>query len=94
VALQESHGLDAEALSAWCREHGLFAHHLTQWRDDFCRHSTVKSPPQSSQELRQLKTAHQKLQRELLRKDKALVEAAALLILQKKFQALLGGEEE
>jgi ribosomal protein S16 len=30
--------------------------------------------------------------RELLRKDKALAEAAALLVLQKKFRALLGGE--
>jgi hypothetical protein len=28
----------------------------------------------------------------LLRKDKALSEAAALLVLQKKFRALLGGE--
>jgi transposase InsO family protein len=31
------------------------------------------------------------LERELLRKDKALAEAAALLVLQKKFRALLGG---
>src|SRR6266851_2147099 len=29
VALQETHGLSAEALQTWCRERGLFAHHLT-----------------------------------------------------------------
>jgi hypothetical protein len=32
------------------------------------------------------------LARELLRKDKALAEAAALLVLQKKFQAMFSGE--
>jgi len=34
------------------------------------------------------------LQRELARKEKALAEAAALLMLQKKYQALLGGAVE
>lgn len=34
------------------------------------------------------------LQRELVRKEKALAEAAALLVLQKKFQALWEGEEK
>ena len=36
VALHESHGLSGEALNAWCREEGLFAHHLTSWRTAFC----------------------------------------------------------
>jgi hypothetical protein len=35
-----------------------------------------------------LKDENEPLKRELLRKDKALSEAAALLILQKKFRAL------
>lgn len=34
MALQESHGLVGEALNGWCRERGLFAHHLVQWRAD------------------------------------------------------------
>lgn len=29
LALHESHGLVDEALNAWCRERGLFAHYLT-----------------------------------------------------------------
>ena len=44
--------------------------------------------------LRTLKADNQRLERELLRKDKALAEAAALLVMQKKFRALLGGEVE
>ena len=29
LALHETHGLSSEALQAWCRERGLFAHHLS-----------------------------------------------------------------
>ena len=38
--------------------------------------------------LRELQVKHEQLQREMRRKDRALAEAAALLVLQKKFQAL------
>ena len=43
--------------------------------------------------LRDLQARHEGLQRELRRKEKALAEAAALLVLQKKFQALWADEE-
>jgi transposase len=36
LALQETHVLSGEALQAWCRERGLFAHHLTSWEAAFC----------------------------------------------------------
>jgi len=85
VALQESHALSGEALNAWCRERGLFAHHLSGWKTAFC--SEGKAAP-VTRELRGLKDENEQLKRELLRKDKALAEAAALLVLQKKFRAL------
>ena len=44
--------------------------------------------------MRELKQANAQLQRELKRKEKALAEAAALLVLSKKYQALFGGEDE
>ena len=84
-ALQESHSLSGDALTAWCREHGVFAHHLTEWKTAFCAES--KAAP-GHRELRVLKDENDQLKRELLRKEKALAEAAALLILQKKFRAL------
>ena len=40
-----------------------------------------------TREIRTLKDENEKLKRELVRKEKALAEAAALLILQKKFRA-------
>jgi predicted transcriptional regulator len=93
-ALYESHGLTDEALHTWCREKGLFAHHLTQWHADFCNAANAEIPRLNKEELRAIKEENQKLKRELSRKEKALAEAAALLVLQKKFHALLGEEVE
>lgn len=92
AALQDSHGLAGEALHAWCREQGLFAHHLVQWRAEFCQGGDAEERRSSARALRALEDENQQLQRELARKEKALAEAAALLVLQKKYQALLGGE--
>lgn len=87
LALQESHGLSENELHAWCRSRGIFAHHLSQWRADFCDQKRTETGS-GLQEIRELKQANQKLERELARKEKALAEAAALLILQKKCHAL------
>ena len=89
-ALQQSYGLDGEALNAWCRRQGLFAHHLTQWREQFCTAGVSAQAQPGAREVRELKQANEQLQRELGRKEKALAEAAALLVLQKKCRALFG----
>lgn len=93
LALHQSHGLSEQALSAWCREQGIFTHHLSQWRKDFCGVSPTKNSD-TAQEIRTLKHSNKQLERELIRKEKALAEAAALLILQKKFQALWEDEDK
>jgi Transposase len=99
LALQESHALSGSALHAWCREKGLFEHQLKQWRDAFC--AVVQTPVVSAAQqrvantaLRELQARHDRLQREMRRKDRALAEAAALLVLQKKFQALVLQQSE
>jgi len=81
-ALQETHGLSGETLQAWCREKGIFPYHLTRWKTAFC--AGGKAQPEA-REFRVLK--NETLKCELFRKDKALAEAAALLVLQKKFRA-------
>lgn len=90
IALHESHGLQDEALNAWCRERGLFSHHLSSWREAFCEGH--KGELEGERVRRSLKDENEQLKRELLRKEKALAEVAALLVLQKKFQALWEGE--
>jgi transposase-like protein len=91
MALHESHGLTGEKLQVWCRERGLFAHNLVSWKAAFCTVGKEATP--SGREVKTLKDENLKLKRELVRKEKALAEAAALLILQKKFRALWEDEE-
>jgi transposase-like protein len=44
LALQQSHGLEGETLSAWCRQQGIFPHTLQQWRSAFCQPLAVHRP--------------------------------------------------
>ena len=94
AALQKTYCLNGEDLNAWCRERGVFVHQLEQWQTDFCSHLGSDENREEARTLRTLKAENHRLEHELLRKDKALAEAAALLVLQKKFRALLGGEVE
>ena len=75
---------------------------MIQWRDAFCavQQPSVAGAAQqrlAHTALRELQGRHDQLQLEIRRKDRALAEAAALLVLQKKFQALvlqLEGEDK
>ena len=53
MALHETHAMTGETLSAWCREHGIFSHHLKEWQAAFC--ADKKSAPADSKALRSLK---------------------------------------
>ena len=90
-ALLESYALTGPALHAWCREKGLFEHQLRTWREAFCL-GTEPGAREGRVALRDLQAKHDQLQRDMRRKDKALAEAAALLVLQKKFRALWADE--
>ena len=81
--------LDEAARNAWCREHGIYPQDLTQWRQAATQalatpEETRASPLQTKQDRRRIK----ELERELRRKEKALAEAAALLVLSKKLEAI------
>ena len=91
-ALLETYALSQAQLHAWCREKGLFEHQLKAWSEAFCS-APASDSRESKAALRELQTRHEGLQRDLRRKERALAEAAALLVLQKKFQALLGDED-
>lgn len=90
-ALLETHGMSEDEKSSWCRERGLFPHHLEDWQAAFCAPEATPATAASGLMLRKENT---KLKKELRRKEKALAEAAALLVLQKKFQALLADEDD
>jgi len=91
-ALLDTNNLSEEELNAWCRERGIFAHQLQSWRAEFC--IPAKPVAEAATEIRKLKGDLATLRRELNRKEKALSEAAALLVLQKKYQALWEDEDK
>jgi hypothetical protein len=84
--------------SAWCREKGVYPAQLKQWRADataaLAESVEARASPQATREDRK---RIKELERELRRKDRALAETAALLVLSKKVEAIFSrnrGEEE
>lgn len=85
--LMESAALEGEALNAFCRQQGLFPHHLEAWKEAFIQATDPAGRPEKSRSEKPLRDEVKQLEKELNRKEKALAEAAALLVLQKKCQA-------
>lgn len=90
--LMETASMTENEISAYCRSKGLYPEQLKQWKQSFIE-SSPKPTAEEKQALKQAKHQIKRLEKEINRKDKALAEAAALLVLQKKFNALLEGEE-
>jgi transposase len=75
-------------LGEYCRRKGLFAEQIAAWRTT-CRRANDPLPSNAEQAERRTERAQiTSLTRELQRKDRALAEAAALLLLQKKVRAI------
>ncbi len=92
----ETASLNAEQLSEYCRRKGLYREQIERWKQACIEGAEVqpKLDRQSAKQLQALKKSHRKLEKELRRKDKALAESAALLVLQKKYRALWEDEDE
>jgi len=84
----EADSLAEDQLGALLRGRGLHQAHLDRWREQMLQ--GLEAPPcargSKSPESRQIR----ELERDLQRKDKALAEASALLILKKKAQVIWG----
>ena len=92
-ALIESAPLSESELGVYLRKEGLFSSQLDEWRSEILSSMTSQrksKAPKKDERDRKIKI----LEREILRKDKALAEASALLILQKKAQLLWGIKDE
>ena len=77
----ETAGLNATELSAYCRELGMNPEQVESWRQ--ASQDANQKPVLTLKEQKEL----ERLKQELRRKEKALAEAAALLIASKKVQA-------
>ena len=87
----ETAALNEQELSEYCRKKGLYAEQVARWREiSISGHDTSDRLSKAERrELQQLKKKSRKTEKELMRKEKALAETAALLVLEKKAQACL-----
>jgi transposase len=85
--------LSDDAINTHCREQGIYPHHIKQWKLDFIQGSTQKKAVSPS-EIKILKHENNALKKELNRKEKALAETAALLVLKKKVHSLWENDED
>ena len=89
----EAAGIDNDQLGLFLRERGLHSEHLTIW-DQELREMIEKKSDKKDLELKALKKRNQELEKELQRKEKALAEAAASLLLKKKLDALTEDQKD
>ena len=93
-ALIESANMGAQEKAAWCRQKGLYSHHLEQWRKEMLAGKGAGESMKTHAETRQLRAEVKSLKKELHRKDKALAETSALLVLKKKAHLIWGDDED
>lgn len=82
--------LDDVALGIYCRERGLYSFQLQQWKNEFMSDDKNLKNQEIQFELKTLRAENKLLKKDLLRKDKALAETTALLVLKKKANLLFG----
>ena len=92
----ETASLPENELAEYCRRKGIYLEEINAWKEQCLNaNTTIKIDPKELKEnliIEQQK--NKELQRELTRKEKALAETAALLVLRKKAQAIWGEHEE
>ena len=90
----EAASLDDEQLGAFLRQKGLHQTHLEQWRMQMLDALQNGLSKKRTREKNDAAKRIRALEKELRRKDKALAETAALLVLKKKVQQIWGDEDD
>ncbi len=98
LIVMETYTMSENDLGKYCRENGLYVEEVKQWRSScIAANEVTKSINKSSaleEQLKEEKKKSKELEKDLRRKEKALAETAALLVLRKKLDAIFGEKEE
>ncbi len=96
LIVHETYTMNEAELARYCREKGLYVEQVKNWRNscEEANHGQSLKVRELMHEVSQVKKNQKKLEQELRRKEKALAEAAALLVLRKKVQAIWGENED
>jgi len=90
----ETATLNEVELSEYCRGRGFYPQEVAAWRASCVQANATMSAKAERAEIRAQKQQIKNLEQELRRKEKALAEAAALLVLEKKVRTLFGESED
>ncbi|AFJ45635.1 hypothetical protein EBL_c36500 [Shimwellia blattae DSM 4481 = NBRC 105725] len=86
AAIVETATLSETEIAEYCRKKGLYPEQLIQWKQGFIQTGN----PGDKAALKQSQKEVKQLKKELVRKEKALAEAAAILVLRKKLRDYYG----
>ena len=87
IVVETAH-LNAEELSAYCRRQGLYPQQIEAWRNACIQANAPVCRQAERSQRRQDQKRIKALEQDMARKDQALAEAAALLMLEKKVRRL------
>lgn len=88
-AIMATAGMDEPGKNAWCRENGVYPGELVQWLTSATAALADSRPRRAAtQEARQDKKRIKELERDVNRKNAALAETTALLVLAKKLSVI------
>jgi transposase-like protein len=96
AAVMETVAMSEAEIAEYCRQRGLYPEQLVTWRtaceqaNDWSRASEKQLKDATRVDRKKMR----QLEKELTRKEKALAEAAALLVLRKKLDAMFEGPED
>lgn len=98
LIVMETYTMSESDLARYCRENALYVQEVKQWRyscvaaNDKTQNTTESQNIQ--EQLKEEKKRSKDLEKDLRRKEKALAETAALLVLRKKLDAIFGENAE
>jgi transposase len=90
----ETSSMNESELSEYCRRKGLYPYQIKAWREACVEANELRKISTDRKKVKKQASEIKQLEKELRRKEKALAEAAALLILKKKAQEIWGDPEE
>lgn len=92
--LLETHSLLEQELGEYLRKNGIYYSELEEWKKDFYNSQKRVGRPKKDPEIQVLKNKEKELIKNIRRKDKALAEMSARVVLLKKSHLIFGVEED
>ena len=98
LAVAACQAKNSAEISQYCRNNGFYPEDIKRWENEFKSIERLNEPAKLTKEEKRAQAADRKkikqLEKELNRKDKALAETTALLVLQKKWNAIWEDDKE